>query len=123
MLIRRKTRKQMIGFVLTGLLSTLIMYACYLLFYQFFSYQYAYFFSYFISIIALYFMNVRVFNRYIALHSFIKFPLVYAIQYLIGAAGLELLVDVGIPKIFAPVLVVILLFPVTFILNKLIFKS
>ena len=88
-MIKKKTQKQILGVALSGLLSTLIMYGCYLLFYQIVSYQYAYFFSYFISIIVLYFMNLWVFKRSIALHSFIKFPLVYALQYLIGAAGLE----------------------------------
>lgn len=121
-MIRRKTQKQILGFALAGFISTLIMYGFYLLFYQFLSYQYAYFFSYFLSIFALYFMNLRVFNHYIALRSFIKFPLVYAMQYLISAASLKLLVLAGIPELYAPIVTVVLLFPLTFFLNKLIFR-
>lgn len=67
-------------------------------------------------------MSLRVFKRYMALQSSIKFPLVYAVQYLIGAMVLELLVKAGISELIAPILVIILLFPITFILNKLIFK-
>ncbi len=122
MIIKKRTKKQILGLALSGLLSTLIMYGLYLLFYQIVSYQYAYFFSYFISIIALYFMNLWVFKTSMALDSFIKFPFIYAIQYLLGAGSLEFLVHWGIPSIFAPILVIIVLFPITFVLNKLIFK-
>lgn len=121
-MIEKETKRQMLGFALSGLLSTIIMYVAYLIFFHFTNYHYAYFFSYFISIIALYFMSLRVFKRYMALQSSIKFPLVYAVQYLIGAMVLELLVKAGISELIAPILVIILLFPITFILNKLIFK-
>ena len=121
-MMKKRTQKQLLGVAMSGLLSTLLRYGLYLLFYQFTSYQFAYFISYFISIIVLYFMNLWVFKRSIALNSLLKFPFVYGLQYLIGAGSLELLVDLGIPKVFAPILVVILLFPLTFLLNKLIFK-
>ena len=98
------------------------MYGFYLFFQLIMNYQYAYFLSYTISVIALYFMNVLVFKESVSLHTVLIFPFIYALQYLLGAGALALFVHLGIPTLFAPILVVIMLFPVTFIFNKLIFK-
>jgi putative flippase GtrA len=116
-------RKQMLGFIVTGVLSTLIMFLLYILLYRFINYQYAYLISYSISVIILYFMNSAVFKKPISLPTFLKFPLIYLIQYLIGAASLELIVNLGFSVTFAPLLVVILLFPVTFLLNRAILSG
>lgn len=118
----KRTNKQIAGFVVSGLLSTALMYALYILFHRYTNYQYAYFFSYLISVLALYFMNILVFKAPISLHTFLKFPLIYALQYILGAGVLELFVRLGIPSLFAPLLIVIVLLPVTFILNKMILK-
>lgn len=119
--MNKKTNKQIIGFMISGLISTALMYGLYLVFHRITSYQKAYFFSYIISVFVLYFMNLIVFKASISLRTFLKFPLIYALQYILGAGALELLVDLGIPSLFAPILVFIMLFPLTFILNKLIF--
>ncbi|EHL32227.1 hypothetical protein LDG_5599 [Legionella drancourtii LLAP12] len=43
-------------------------------------------------------------------------------QYLIGAAFLAFLVRFGFSVTYAPLLVVILLLPITFVLNRIVFS-
>lgn len=115
-------KKQILRFAITGTLSTLLMFCIYVSIYQVVNYQYAYLISYSISVIALYFMNLKfVFYKHASLRSFIKFPLIYLFQYLVGAASLEFIVKLGFSKTFAPILVVIILIPVTFLLNRIVF--
>lgn len=116
-------KKQMIGFALTGTLSTLIMFLIYWGLNPFIYYQYSYFIAYSISVLALYFMNtLYVFKAPISLKSFLKFPIIYILQYVIGAASLEFIVNLGFSVTFAPMLVIIILLPVTFVLNRLVLK-
>lgn len=121
--IRQVVIKQMFGFAVTGLLSTLIMFGLYVSLYKLINYQYAYLIAYSISVIALYFMNTFVFKRPISLQTFFKFPLIYLLQYLVGAASLEFIVWLGFSVTFAPLLVVIVLLPVTFLLNRIVFSK
>lgn len=116
-------RKQMIGFAITGTLSTLLMLIIYIGLNRIINYQYAYLAAYCISVIALYFMNALfVFNNTpISLRVFLKFPLIYLFQYIFGAFFLEFIVRLGFSVTYAPVIVVIILLPITFILNRIVF--
>lgn len=122
-LIQNEVKKQMFGFAGSGLISTLIMFGLYLILNKLINYQYAYLISYIISVIALYFMNIWVFNKSISLKNLFEFPLIYLLQYLVGAASLELIVRLGFSVTFAPLLIVIILLPVTFILNRMLFSK
>lgn len=115
--------KQIYGFAFSGVLSTLIMYCLYVSLYHFVNYQHAYLIAYSISVVILYFMNIFVFKRRISLNTFLKFPLIYLMQYLIAAYSLSFLVRLGIPAIYAPLLVIVMLFPFTFLLNLLLFTK
>ncbi len=121
-LIRKYLEKQMFGFAVTGLLSTLVMFSLYVGLYQLINYQYAYLIAYIISIIALYFMNTVVFKRSISLPVFFKFLLIYLLQYGVGAVSLELIVRLRFSVTYAPLLVIIVLLPITFILNRIVFS-
>ena len=122
-LIKKEVIKQMVGFAGTGLISTLIMFGFYVILHKLINYQFAYLISYSISIIALYFMNIYVFNKPISLKNSSLFPLIYLFQYLVGAASLGLIVWLGFSVTFAPLLVVIILMPITFILNRIVFSK
>ncbi|MFI4918592.1 MAG: GtrA family protein [Legionellales bacterium] len=114
-------KKQVIGFAVTGTLSTLLMFGLYVGLNKITSYQYAYLMAYCISVVALYFMNVLfVFNKQVSLRTFLKFPLIYLLQYLLGATVIELLVRQGFSVTYAPLLVVIVLLPLTFLLNRMV---
>ena len=114
-------KKQLVGFAVTGTLSTLLMLVIYVGLNKIINYQYAYLVSYCLSVVALYFMNTLwVFNQSVALKSFLQFPLIYLLQYAVGAISLEFLVKLGVSITFAPVVVVIILLPITFVLNRFI---
>lgn len=120
-LFGRILKEQMFGFAITGTLSTLLMLVLYIGLNKVINFQYAYLISYSISVIALYFMNVFfVFHRHASVRTFVKFPLIYIAQYLLGAVSLEFLVRHGFPVNYAPLVIVIVLLPITFLLNRLI---
>lgn len=117
-------KKQMLGFAITGTLSTLLMFILYVGFNKIMNYQYSYFIAYCISVIALYFMNILfVFNGRVSIQNFLKFPLIYLLQYLVGAVSLKFIVRLGFPVTYAPIVVVIVLLPVTFVLNRIVFRK
>ncbi len=112
-------KQQIVGFAVTGTLSTLLMLGIYVALNHVINYQYAYLAAYCISVLALYFMNTwGVFKQPVTWKSFLRFPLIYLLQYLVGAVSLEFIVRLGFSVTFAPVLVVIILLPLTFVLNR-----
>lgn len=117
----RANKKQMFGFAITGTLSTLIMFGLYVMLYQFIYYQYAYLIAYTISVIALYFMNMFVFKGILSLQTVLKFPLIYLLQYVLGAVSLKFIAWLGFSLTYAPLIAVIVLLPVTFLLNRMVF--
>lgn len=116
-------KQQILGFSVSGVLSTLIMFLLYVGLHQLINYQYAYLISYSTSVIALYFMNSMVFKQSVSVHTWLRFSLIYLMQYLIGAAVLALLVYFGFSVTYAPLAVVLLLLPITFVLNRIVFSS
>ena len=120
---KQADKKQMLGFAMTGLLSTSIMLGFYALLYKLINYQYAYLIAYIISVIALYFMNMFVFKGTMSLHTLMRFPLIYLLQYILGAASLEFMRWLGFSVSYAPLLIVIILLPVTFLLNRIVFSK
>lgn len=116
-------KQQILGFSVSGVLSTLIMFLLYVGLHQLINYQYAYLISYSTSVIALYFMNSMVFKQSVSVHTWLRFSLIYLMQYLIGAAVLALLVHFGFSVTYAPLAVVLLLLPITFVLNRIVFSS
>jgi putative flippase GtrA len=121
--IKQADKKQMLGFAVTGILSTLIMFGLYVMLYQFINYQYAYLIAYTISVIALYFMNRFVFKGMMSLETILGFPLIYLLQYVLGAVSLEFIVWLGFSVTYAPLVIVIILLPVTFTLNRIVFSK
>ena len=120
-LYKEVLKKQMLGFAVTGTLSTLLMLVIYVGLNKFMNYQYAYLIAYSISVMTLYLMNVLlVFKNRLLLKSFLKFLLIYVLQYLLGAIFLELIVRLGFSDMFAPVLVIMIILPLTFILNRMV---
>lgn len=111
----------MLGFAVTGTLTTLLMLGVYVCLNKIINYQYSYLIAYAVSVIALYFLNVLfVFKKSPSLHTFLQFPFIYLLQYAVGAVSLEFLVRLGFSQTLAPAIVVIIMLPVTFILNRLV---
>jgi len=119
--IRAFVKSQIFLFMLMGTLSTLVMLGLYMLLNMIVQYQIAYFLSYVVTVIVSYFLNTLfVFKKPISLRTFLQFPIVYIVQYIISALMLEVMVHIGFSVTYAPVLIIILLLPLTFFLSRLV---
>lgn len=88
------------------------------------AYQGANAIAYIIGIVISYMFNTQfVFRTPMTLRTFLRFPLVYVVQYLLSASLLSVFIELfGIPPDFAPIIVVILLLPLTYILSKILLQ-
>ena len=111
---------QFIKFVGVGGINTVVTYMIYLILLLFINYQISYAIAYLFGIILSYWLNLQfVFNEKGSKRKIITFPLVYLVQYLLGAFLLYVFVDqFRINKAFGPLIVVFLSVPITFLLTK-----
>jgi putative flippase GtrA len=123
-LIKKSIHSEFFRFLLVGVSNTLVTYAVFLLL-PFLPYLYAYTLSYCVGVVNSYFMNVFfVFKKKISLHSFLKFPFVYVIQYFLGASILWLLVGkLELAPAWAMVVVIIITVPITFLASRFVLKK
>ncbi len=121
----RRWGGEVLRFLIGGASTTLVSYAAYLLLLPHFSYLVAYSIAYAIGIGWSYFANTLfVFRRRPSVKRALAFPLVYAIQYLAGTALLVVLVDgLHVGQHIAPLAVVILTLPVTYVLSRWIITA
>lgn len=107
-------------FLIAGGLNTAVGYGLYLLMLPWIRYEIAYAIAYVLGIGTSYLLNATfVFRQPLSLKAAFAFPLVYAAQLILGSVLLKVLVDwMGIPKQFAPLIVVVLSLPITFLLSR-----
>ena len=112
-------------FLISGGLNTAVSYAVYLLLLPILSYQISYSFAYLAGIVISYFLNrMFVFRSHQGFRSVLLFPLVYVIQYGFSLSVLWLLVDkLRFDKMIAPIAVIILSIPLTYLLTRSVFDN
>ena len=112
-------------FLIGGILNTAITYLLYFSLLPFFSYKIAYTAAFILGILVSYGLNALfVFKAKVAIKSMIRFPLIYLIQYLLGIALVTTLIEyLGVAAWLAPMIVIIITVPLTFVLSRLIFTS
>ncbi|MBF0495323.1 MAG: GtrA family protein [Deltaproteobacteria bacterium] len=117
--------RELIRFILVGGLNTAITYGIYLLLLLALAYPLAYSGSYVLGIFISYYLNTKfVFKQKPTITKALQFPLVYVVQYLLGVALLYVLVTVWhMDQRLAPVVIVLLTIPVTFLLSRVIIKG
>lgn len=115
---------EFLKFILIGLANTVLGYIIYLVFLQLMNYRTAYSITYIIGIVIAYGLNTKfVFNTTFSWQKFLRYPIVYLIQYAVGLFFIIVLVEIfTIPDVIAPLLIVIITLPITFTLNRLILK-
>ncbi|MDR9753892.1 GtrA family protein [Pseudomonas sp. SZMC_28357] len=115
---------EFIKFLIVGSINTGAGYIFYLAFIQVMAYTYAYSLSYALSVVVSYVLNARfVFNEPLSLKKLLAFPLVYIVQYITGLCLVYIAVEkLSIPPVLAPLLIIIVTLPVTFLLARLIVK-
>lgn len=113
-------KNKLLKFIGVGGINTIVSYLLYALLALFLNYQIAYALAFVFGIVLSFFLSTRyVFAVEKTLKKFILFPLVYLVQYILGAGLLELIVSVfHIDKFLAPLFVTASLIPVSYILSK-----
>jgi len=111
---------QIFRFLFSGGVNTLATYLIYLSLLKYMPYGLSYSLTYVFGIYLSYYLSCRiVFKEKPRWSSAIKYPLVYAVQYILGVAILYFLVRYEYAdKFVAPLVVIILTLPVTFILSR-----
>ncbi|WP_405104644.1 GtrA family protein [Paenibacillus sp. FSL K6-1217] len=124
-LLTKLLNKEFLKFVVSGGINTLTTYLMYLLLLLFLNYSLSYTVSYVSGIFLSYYLNtVFVFKEKMSIEKFLKFPIVYLIQYFINLLMLYILVEhLHLSTKIVPLIVVVVTIPVTFVLSKLIIKS
>ncbi|MEK5036071.1 GtrA family protein [Paenibacillus sp. FSL R7-0302] len=124
-LLTKLLNKEFLKFVVSGGINTLTTYLMYLLLLLFLNYSLAYTVSYVSGIFLSYYLNtVFVFKEKMSIKKFLKFPIVYLIQYFINLLMLYILVEhLHLSTRIVPLIVVVVTIPVTYVLSKLIIKS
>lgn len=114
--------RQFFVFVIFGLINTGATYFLYLLLLNFMHYQIAYFLVYTFGIILAYDLNSRfVFRVKITARKSFYYPLIYIVQYMIGALLSYILVDLcEVPSRWSLLIVITILVPISYLLNKMI---
>jgi putative flippase GtrA len=117
--------RELAAFVFFGAVRTVLSYGIYLLLVLFLTYPTAYTVSYVADIFISYYLNARfVFREKLRLSKALQFPIVYLAQYLIGLGSLYLLIEVAhLSKFFAPIVVVVITVPCTYLLSRYVIKG
>ena len=117
--------KEFAAFLLCGAANTLLTYALYVLLLLLMPYKLSYSLAYVCGIFISYYLNSQlVFKQPVSLAKFLKYPVVYIVQYLLGISVLYLCIDMlGFSEWLAPLVVILVSLPVTFVLSKFIIKG
>lgn len=114
--------KRFSSFVIFGLINTGTTYLIYLIFREFTHYQIAYFISYIFGILFAYLVNLFiVFKEKSTLRKIFQYPLIYIINYITGSCLLFFFIAfMNISEQISPLIVAILLVPISYIMNKIV---
>lgn len=120
MTTRGYTREQFVRYLIAGATNTALTYGLLLVAMQWIAYLAAYTIVYLLGIAIGYWLQSRfVFRVPIDWRTTVRFPLVYIVQYVVGAVLLWLLVDVArIPATWAALLIVLGTVPLGFFLSR-----
>jgi putative flippase GtrA len=112
-------------FIVGGGINTGFTYIAYICFNFFLNYQASYLIAYALGVVFSYWLNARfVFCVSVSWRGLFSYPIVYVVQYALSALILAGLVDqFKISESIAPLLVVGLTIPVTYIMSKFLIND
>jgi putative flippase GtrA len=115
-----KSLTDLIKFLIGGVINTAFTYCLYLSLQVILAYQVAYAVAFACGIVFSYWFNAMVvFKTAMSWKGLFAFPLVYLVQYLLSAMLLSVFVErLGMPQSIAPLTVIVLTIPVTFVLTR-----
>jgi putative flippase GtrA len=111
-------------YLIGGVLNVAVGYGSYLILLHWLRYEAAYAIAYVVGIIVSYaFSTIYVFRQPMRWRSALRFPLVYLLQFLLGLALLEVLIEVvHMPQRLAPLAIAVLTIPATFLASRIIIR-
>jgi putative flippase GtrA len=114
-----------VRFMFAGGANTLATYLLYLILLTFLPYRISYALTYIAGVLIAYFLNrLFVFNSHRGVRSVVLLPLVYLIQYLVGAGTMHVWIEfLHQSERTGPLIAVATTVPVTYFLSKLAFLS
>lgn len=117
---RQRSFTDLLKFVIGGGINTAFTYGLYFGLQVVMPYQVAYALAFATGIVFSYWFNATiVFKTPVSWKGFFAFPLVYLVQYLLSAVLLSVFVErMGIPQSVAPLVVIIVTIPITFVLTR-----
>lgn len=109
-------------FVIFGAVNTLATYVLYVLCLSIVRYEAAYTISYAAGIALSYYLNARfVFREPLRWSRALQYPIVYAAQYFLGLGVMYVVVEIaGLSEYLAPIAVLLVSLPFTYVLSKFI---
>ncbi|HIG39241.1 MAG: GtrA family protein [bacterium] len=112
--------KRGLKFLLGGGINTAVTYGVYLSLLVLLPYQWAYLIAYALGVVFAYWFNAMfVFKVQLTWRGLFSYPLVYVVQYAVSALLLGTLVEfVQISKIYSPLLVAIIVLPLTYAISR-----
>lgn len=118
-------RSGFLKFMASGAFNTLATYALYVVLLSFLPYRWSYTIAYASGIgLAYVLYRYYVFGRSGGRYGPLWVALIYLLQYLVGLALVSLWVQVfGAPELWAPIFAVAVSMPLTFVLNRWVFRS
>lgn len=116
---------KVLRFLGAGAGNTVVTYLLYLGLIRVINYNIAYAICYVVGIVFSYWLNLRfVFKTSGSLTKFVLYPVVYLMQFLFGILILNLIVQqLHMPKEYAPIAIIFLTLPVTYLLSKAILEQ
>jgi putative flippase GtrA len=123
--LRAAANAEFVKFLMVGVANTVLGYVLFALLTPFMHYEFAYSISYAIGVVFAYFANsLFVFREALTWRKFMAFPLVYVVQWLIGALLLPLLIEVlHFNPLLAQPAVILITLPITYVLSRAIVRS
>ena len=124
MLERIRRSPAFIRFGLSGALNTIASWLLFVLLLNWLPYQVAYGIAYAVGIVTGYFLaTLFVFAETPTARGLFSYPIVYVVQYGLSAALLVVVVEwLDVPVKIAPLVVAVLVFPVTFVLSRIVVR-
>lgn len=112
--------RQWLRFIVAGTFNTALSYGCYLFLASYITYQLAYLCAYALGVVAAYGLNAKyVFRLSCSWRGLFSYPIVYVVQYGLGALLLWIMVQwVGLSQTLAPLPVMVCLVPLSYLINK-----
>ena len=113
-------KNKFIKFIGAGVINTVVSYLLYVILVLFINYQISYAISFVFGIILSFLLNTKyVFEVEQTIKKFVLFPLVYLVQYLLGAFMMNYIIEIiEFNKFFAPLVVTVCLLPISYLLSK-----